>query len=296
MSVNGILNTIKPAGKSSFSMVSLVRRLSGERRVGHAGTLDKAAIGVLPVCMGKATRVVEFLSDSHKIYRAEIRLGIVTDTYDSDGRVVNENEYSTIECEQLERLLPSFTGSIEQIPPMYSAIKSNGTPLHWLARAGIEVERKPRPIDIYSIDMLEWRPPFFVIDVECGKGTYIRSLAHDIGKALGCGAHLFNLVRLKNGIFDIADGLTIEQLAEAFSGGYWRDILYPIDSVLSHLPTANVSGDTEKAIKSGVSVDLNIEKTFGVQWCRAYSEDGILIALLRYNTQNNKWHPQKVLA
>ena len=295
MSVDGILNIIKPVGKSSFSMVSLIRRLSGERRVGHAGTLDRAATGVLPVCLGKATRVVEFLSNSRKIYRAKMMLGVATDTYDTDGSIIAEEDCSSVEKSQLERLLSSFVGVIEQIPPMYSALKRDGIPLHRLARAGVEVERKPRKIDIYSIDLLEWQPPFFTIDVECGKGTYVRSLAYDIGQALGCGAHLASLVRLKNGVFDIADGLTIEQLEDAFNGGYWRDVLHPVDSVLTHMPAAIVSIDMEKDIKNGISVDLNVESGFDIDWCRVYTEDGELIALLRYKSSIGKWHPRKVL-
>jgi len=295
LSVDGILNTIKPAGKSSFAMISLIRRLSGERRVGHAGTLDKAASGVLPVCLGKATRVVEFLAKTHKIYRANIKLGVVTDTYDHAGNITEEKDCFNIEREQVERLLPSFVGNIEQVPPMYSAIKRDGMRLHQLARAGFEVERRPRKIDIYSIDLLDWQPPFFVIDVECGKGTYIRSLAYDIGQALGCGAHLFSLVRLKNGIFDIAEGLTVEQLDDAFNGGYWQDVLHPMDSVLVHMPAAVVDSHMEKEIRNGVSVDLNVEKDSDLDWCRAYSEGGELIALLRYKSSMDRWHPQKVL-
>jgi len=295
LSVDGILNIIKPAGKSSFSMISLIRRLSGERRVGHAGTLDKGAEGVLPVCLGKATRVVEFLSDSRKIYRAKIKLGVITDTYDADGCIIEEKDCSHVEHEQLERLIPSFVGAIEQVPPMYSALKRDGTPLHRLARAGIEVERQPRKIDIYSIDLLDWQPPFFSIDVECGKGTYIRSLAYDIGEKLGCGAHLASLVRLKNGVFNIDNGLTVEQLEDAFAGGYWQDVVYPMDSVLMHMPAAIVDEKSEKDIKNGISLDLNVESGSDIDWCRVYSEDGRLIALLNYDVANGKWHPRKVL-
>ncbi|MFC1998482.1 tRNA pseudouridine(55) synthase TruB [Chloroflexota bacterium] len=295
MSVDGILNTIKPSAMSSFAMVVLVRRLSGERRVGHAGTLDKGATGVLPVCLGKATRVVEFLSDSRKIYKAKIKLGVVTDTYDADGSIVEEKDYSHVEREQLERLLPSYIGKIEQVPPIYSALKRDGTPLHRLARAGVEVELKSRKIDIYGIDLLDWQPPYFTLDVECGKGTYIRSLAYDIGCALGCGAHLFSLIRLKNGIFNIDNGLTVAQLEDAFNRGYWQDVLHPIDSALMHMPAAIIDGQNEINIKNGVSLDLNIESAIDIDWCRAYSEDGRLIALLRYKSSIGKWHPQKVL-
>jgi tRNA pseudouridine55 synthase len=271
-----------------------VRRLSGERRVGHAGTLDKPATGVLPICLGKATRVVEFLTQGRKVYRAKVRLGIITDTYDADGSIIEEKDYSFVDKEQLERLIPSFVGSIKQVPPMYSALKREGTPLHRLARAGVEIERKPRDIDIYGIELLNWQPPFFTIDVECGKGTYIRSLAYDIGQALGCGAHLENLIRLKNGIFDMADGLTVEQFEDAFNAGNWQDVLHPIDSVLGHMPAATVDSDTQRNIKNGISIELQIKDCSDGQWCRAYSEDDRMIALLKYDVENGKWHPQKV--
>ncbi|MBT3363137.1 MAG: tRNA pseudouridine(55) synthase TruB [Chloroflexi bacterium] len=294
MSVDGIINAIKPHGMSSFAMVSLVRRVSGERRVGHAGTLDKPATGVLPICIGKATRVVEFLTAGRKVYRAKVKLGIVTDTYDGEGSIIEERDWSSIDKNQLERLLPSFIGTIKQVPPMYSALKRDGKPLHRLARAGVEIERKPRDIDIYSIDILDWQPPYFTIDVECGKGTYIRSLAYDIGQTLGCGAHLANLIRTRNGIFDMAGGLTVDQIEEVFSTGNWQDVLHPLDSVLGHMSPATVDSDTQKNIKNGISIELEVENPLDDQWCRVYSEDGRFIALLKYDQSEGKWHPSKV--
>ena len=275
-------------------MVSLVRRVSGERRVGHAGTLDKPATGVLPICIGKATRVVEFLTAGRKVYRAKVKLGIVTDTYDGEGSIIEERDWSSIDKNQLERLLPSFIGTIKQVPPMYSALKRDGKPLHRLARAGVEIERKPRDIDIYSIDILDWQPPYFTIDVECGKGTYIRSLAYDIGQTLGCGAHLANLIRTRNGIFDMAGGLTVDQIEEVFSTGNWQDVLHPLDSVLGHMSPATVDSDTQKNIKNGISIELEVENPLDDQWCRVYSEDGRFIALLKYDQSEGKWHPSKV--
>jgi tRNA pseudouridine55 synthase len=294
LSVDGIINAIKPHGMSSFAMVSLVRRVSGERRVGHAGTLDKPATGVLPICIGKATRVVEFLTAGRKVYRAKVKLGIVTDTYDGEGSIIEERDWSSIDKNQLERLLPSFIGTIKQVPPMYSALKRDGKPLHRLARAGVEIERKPRDIDIYSIDILDWQPPYFTIDVECGKGTYIRSLAYDIGQTLGCGAHLANLIRTRNGIFDMAGGLTVDQIEEVFSTGNWQDVLHPLDSVLGHMSPATVDSDTQKNIKNGISIELEVENPLDDQWCRVYSEDGRFIALLKYDQSEGKWHPSKV--
>ena len=294
MSIDGILNIIKPAGMSSFAIVSMVRSASGQRRVGHAGTLDRSAGGVLPVCLGRATRVIEFMSDVHKTYRAKVRLGVVTDTYDADGSVVEESDCSSVSREQLERLIPSFVGAIEQVPPMYSALKVGGTRLHKLARAGVEVELKSRQIDIYRIDLTCWEPPHFSIDVECGKGTYIRSLAYDIGRALGCGAHLAGLIRTRNGVFDIAEGFTVGQVRDAFAEGRWRDVLQPIDSVLQHMPAVVVDKPAEKDIAHGVPADLNVDGGRDTGWCRAYSADGGLIALLRYDVKRGNWHPQKV--
>jgi tRNA pseudouridine55 synthase len=294
LSIDGILNIIKPAGMSSFAVVSMVRALSGERRVGHAGTLDRSASGVLPVCLGKATRVIEFMSDVHKTYRAKIRLGVITDSYDADGNVIEESDCSSVTREQLECLIPSFVGTIEQVPPMYSALKLGGMRLHKLARAGVEVELKSRQINIYRIELLNWEPPHFSIDVECGKGTYIRSLAHDIGRALGCGAHLAGLVRSKNGVFDVAEGFTVKQIRDAFTEGRWRDVLQPIDSVLQHMPSVVVDKSAGKNISNGVSTDLNVDGGRDTGWCRAYSAEGGLIALLKYDVEWGNWHPKKV--
>jgi len=188
--VDGILNINKPRDRTSFSVVAMVRRLSGERRVGHAGTLDPAATGVLPVCLGQGTRVTEYLVDAAKTYRAQIELGVATDTYDASGKITEQGDPSGISREQVESALASFRGTIQQIPPMYSAVKHLGQPLYKLARSGIEVERKSRRAEIYRLEITDWQLPVVTIEVECSKGTYIRSLAYDLGRSLGCGAHL----------------------------------------------------------------------------------------------------------
>ena len=186
--MDGILNINKPLGKTSFSIVSMVKRLSGESRVGHAGTLDPAASGVLPVCLGQGTRVIEFLLDAPKAYRAEIEFGVVTDTDDATGKIISRGDPSGINRRKLLSALDSFRGLISQTPPMYSAVKHHGKPLYKLARQGIEVERKSRLRWIYRLELTSWQPPLATIEVECSKGTYIRSLAHDLGQLLGCGA------------------------------------------------------------------------------------------------------------
>ncbi|MGB2885276.1 MAG: tRNA pseudouridine(55) synthase TruB, partial [Dehalococcoidia bacterium] len=190
MAIDGILNLDKPRGKTSFEVVAVVRRVSGERRVGHGGTLDPEATGVLPIYLGQGTRLVEFLVDARKVYQAEIELGISTDTYDATGRIVGRGDTSALTREDVEAATYSFKGSVEQVPPMYSAVKHQGVPLYRWARAGIELPRKTRKVEFYRIEVLEWRPPLLSLEVECSKGTYIRSLAHDLGAKLGCGAHL----------------------------------------------------------------------------------------------------------
>ena len=301
--MDGILNINKPAGKTSFSIVAMVRRWAGERRVGHAGTLDPAATGVLPVCLGKATRVVEFLVDTTKTYRAQIELGVTTDTYDASGKITQQGDASTISREQVETTLNSFCGLIQQIPPMYSAVKYQGKPLYELARAGITVERKSRPTKIHRLELIEWQPPIATIEVVCGKGTYIRSLAHDLGQILGCGATLKSLVRLRCGLFDIRDAVSVPQLEDAFRCGYWEHLVHPVDSVFSQWRAMIVSDEQEQAIRNGRPVvlggDVNVnrqaltESSFG-DCCCAYTRDGCLLGVLRFNPEREHWQPVKV--
>jgi len=301
--MDGILNISKPKDRTSFSIVVMVKRLSGEQRVGHAGTLDPAATGVLPVCLGQGTRVVEFLVDTTKVYRAEIELGVATDTYDASGKVIQMTDYSGISQCQLESALTSYCGLIEQTPPMYSAVKYKGKPLYQLARAGIAVERKSRPTKIHKLELIDWQPPIFTIEVVCGKGTYIRSLAHDLGQTMGCGANLKSLVRLRCGPFDIKDAISLPQLEDAFDYGYWRRFVYPIDTVLSHWP-AIVVGDTDgQAIRNGRPLSLENNNCPGQYLpvlapekthCRAYALDGRFLGVLRFNAERGQWQPEKV--
>ena len=307
--MNGILNINKPYGKTSFDIVATVRGLTGERRVGHAGTLDPAATGVLPVCLGQGTRVIEFLVDSTKTYQAQIELGMATDTYDASGKVTQKGDISGIDQAQLELALASFCGLIQQIPPMYSAVKHQGKPLYEWARAGIEVERKSRWAKIYRIELLDWQPPVVTVEVVCGKGTYIRSIAHDMGQALGCGANLKSLIRLRCGLFDIKDAVSVSQLDDALYHGHWQHLVYPIDSVLSHWTAMVVSEVTSQAIRNGGSFTLDRTDSIGgtgylaqssPDWadaggyCRAYTADGCFLAVLRFNLGKGQWCPEKV--
>jgi len=291
--VDGILNIDKPQGITSYRVVALVKRLSGERRVGHAGTLDPLATGVLPVCLGQATRIVEFLADATKTYRAEIELGVTTDTYDASGRVIRRESPSGIGREQVETALASFRGLIRQTPPMYSAIRHQGKKLYQLARAGITVERKSRPVSIHRLVLADFQPPLVTIEVECGKGTYIRSLAHDLGQILGCGASLNSLVRRRYGPFDISNAVTVPQLEDAFRCGHWERLLHPMDFVLSTWPAAAVDEATEQAIRNGAPVALPLEPSGGSR-CRAYTADGRFLGVLRLDPGKGQWHPDKV--
>jgi tRNA pseudouridine55 synthase len=291
--VDGILNINKPRGRTSFSVVSMVKRLSGERRVGHGGTLDPAASGVLPIGLGQGTRVIEFLLDAPKAYRAEIEFGVVTDTDDATGNIISRGDPSGIGREQLLEALNSFCGLVSQTPPMYSAVKHRGKPLYKLARLGIEVERKSRLRWIYHLELKSWQPPLATIEVECGRGTYIRSLARDLGQRLGCGASLKSLVRLRCGFFAISDAVSLPQLEDAFRYGYWQQFIYPIDFVLLHWAAVVVDNTGEADIRNGRPLVLAGGDSSGER-CRAYTRDGLFLGVLRFNSETGQWQPEKV--
>ncbi len=294
--MDGILNIAKPQGITSFGVVAMVRRLTGERRVGHAGTLDPEASGVLAVGIGRGTRVIEFLMDARKTYRARIRLGRATDTYDAAGRTLEERDASSVSETDFRGALDQFRGEISQTPPMYSALKRRGRPLYELARAGIEVERAARRVTIYRLELIAWEPALATIEVECSKGTYIRSLAHDLGQALGCGAHLESLVRLAVGPFTIDEAISLGRLEEACREGNWQNLAHPIDSALSHLPAVVVGEEQGRFIENGRPVAIDYEAGTGKPVnLRAYSLDGRFLGVLRFNAEIGLWHPRKVL-
>jgi tRNA pseudouridine55 synthase len=298
--LDGIININKPKGKTSFSVVARIRKLSGERRVGHAGTLDPDATGVLPVCLGQGTRVIEFLVNTTKTYRARIEFGRATDTYDGSGQITHEGDISDVNKRRVEAALDGFRGRIEQTPPMYSAVKHGGQPLYKLARAGITVERKKRTALIHRLELTLWRKPLATVEVECSKGTYVRSLAHNLGEHLGCGAFLKSLVRTRCGIFDIGEAISLPQFEEAHRHGYWEQYLLPIDSVLQDLPTIVIDEDGEKAFKTGRPInpgenDTGNNKDSSSRYCRAYSQDGRFLGILRRSKSQGVWEPKKVM-
>jgi tRNA pseudouridine55 synthase len=275
--------------------------------VGHAGTLDPIATGVLPVCLGQGTRVIEFLLDATKTYQAQIELGVATDTYDASGRVIQREDPSGISREQVESVLTSFCGLIQQTPPMYSAVRYQGQRLYKLARAGIKVNRKSRPAKIYRLVLIDWQPPLLTIEVECGKGTYLRSLAHDLGQSLGCGANLKSLIRLSYGPFTVKEAISLPQLESAFHHGYWQQFIHPPDTVLLHWKAVVISDTTGELIKKGAPVTLDKTNSiighcqpspaipsFTETRCRAYTLNGDFLGVLRFNPERGQWQPQKV--
>jgi len=299
--LDGILNINKPPGKTSYGVVAMVKRMSGERHVGHAGTLDPDATGVLPVCLGRGTRIIEFLVDTTKTYRAQIELGKATDTYDGSGRITQEGDPSGIDCARLESAFEPFRGIIQQTPPMYSAVKHRGQPLYKLARAGISVERKSRTVKIHRLELVDWQPPLATVEIECSKGTYIRSLANDLGQSLGCGAYLKGLVRTRCGIFDIKDAIPMSQFEEACRQGYWENFLYPIDIVLQDFSAIVIDDTAEEAMRKGSPLSLeqndsqNDNESSRQRYCRAYSQDGRFLGILQRVPDKGIWQPKKVI-
>jgi tRNA pseudouridine55 synthase len=293
--LDGILNLDKPPGMTSHDVVDAVRRVAGQRKVGHAGTLDPMATGVLLVCLGKATRVAEYLMAGQKRYRATITLGASTDTYDAEGEIVSSGGRTDFCRAEIEAALAAFVGRIEQVPPMYSAIKRYGQPLHRLARQGKVVEREPRPVEIGEIILLDWTAPTLIVEVVCSPGTYIRSLAHDLGQRLTSGAHLAGLARLRSGRFVLEDAVSLERLEEAFQHGQVGRYLLPLDEALFDWPALVLGADDARRITQGQALPAESPQTVGDKaLCRAYSLDGDFLAILAYHAATGRWRPEKV--
>ncbi|MFA5835825.1 MAG: tRNA pseudouridine(55) synthase TruB [Bellilinea sp.] len=290
-SISGVLVVDKPVGLTSHDVVQIIRRGTFIRRAGHTGTLDPRASGVLVVLLGPAVRLSEYVSASDKRYQAVIQLGKTTDTYDADGQVLTSNPVDNITEAQFEEALQQFVGEIEQVPPPYSAIKIKGRKAYEMARNGEEFDLQPRKINVYSLELLEWAPPEAVIDVYCSSGTYIRSLANDLGKVLGCGAHLVGLRRTKSGRFTLRDAVPLRKLREAFDDGTWSQYVIPAAEALSDWPSIELSEANVDAIRHGHRIpgELGIGKM-----ARGISEQGDLVALLEFDPASNEWQPKKV--
>jgi len=250
--MNGLLLVDKPCGITSFDVVRKVRRWCGLRQVGHCGTLDPSATGVLPVAIGSATRLVEYLMAGDKEYVAILRLGTVTDTQDGDGQILETRPWNNIDRSTLEAAVAGFVGPIQQIPPMHSALKRDGVPLYRLARQGIQVEREPREVRIDSIEMLDVAMPDVTLRITCGKGTYIRTLCHDLGQALGCGAHMAVLRRTRCGVFRVEQCHPVDQLETIAAAGGTLPVVASA-AALAAWPGLQVHADAMPRLANGVA-------------------------------------------
>ena len=274
---NGILVIDKSAGWTSQDVAAKLRGVFHERRVGHGGTLDPMATGVLPVFIGRATRAAEFLESAEKEYVAGLRLGVVTDTQDTSGTVLETNS-ACVTRAQLEAALRQFLGPIEQIPPMYSAIKINGQKLYELARRGQEVARRPRSITIHALELLEGESADWTIRVRCSKGTYVRTLCHDLGRALGCGGCMSSLRRTRAGSFTLAQAVTMQQVLDFAAGQDPQQLLMPVDAVFAAHPPLIVTLGQAAKLKNGAQVK---DWQFQPGTYRVYAEDGEFLLLGR---------------
>jgi tRNA pseudouridine55 synthase len=282
----------KSAGMTSHDAVLRVRRLTGLRKVGHAGTLDPMATGVLLLCLGRATRVAEYLVAGRKQYRAVVRFGISTDTYDADGSVTRSVEIPQLHQDQIADALASFQGAIQQIPPPYSAIHRKGQRLYELARRGIPVQVPPRTVEIDRIELIDWESPHLTIDVTCSPGTYIRSLAHDLGQRLDVGGHLAALTRVASGSWRLEDATKLGEFEQAVEVGHWVHLLRPLDTALQDFERVDLPADLAHRVSQGQAVLL--DQPSQVPLIRAYAPDNKLVAVLQPSRKPGFWQPKKV--
>ena len=274
---NGILVIDKSAGWTSQDVAAKLRGVFHERRVGHGGTLDPMATGVLPIFIGRATRAAEFLESAEKEYVAGLRLGVVTDTQDTSGNIL-ETHPVAVTREEVQAALRQFLGPIEQIPPMYSAIKINGQKLYELARRGQEVERKPRSITIHELELLEGADADYLLRVRCSKGTYVRTLCHDLGRALGCGGCMSSLRRTRAGSFTLSQAVTMQQVLNFAAEQAPQALLMPVDAVFSMHPPLIVTMGQAAKLKNGAQIK---DWQFRPGTYRVYAEDGEFLLLGR---------------
>lgn len=274
---------------TSHDVVAKIRRTLHIKRVGHAGTLDPLATGVLVVCIGEATRLSDFVMHSQKTYHAKIHFGETTETYDAEGDVITHSDISHLTQAHIEAILPQFTGDIEQIPPMYSAIKKDGKKLYELARAGESITLEPRRVTIHQLTITQFISPVADVEVVCGSGTYIRSLAHDMGQVLGVGAHLAGLVRTRSGTFDIQQS---HHLDDVMNHPNPESCLVDEQIALAHLPAIQLDATDTEHILHGRTPQHAAQPTADLG--RAYTPNGAFIALLR--AENHQWKPYKVFS
>ncbi len=283
--VDGILLLDKPLGISSNAALQKVRYLFKAKKAGHTGSLDPLATGVLPICFGQASKVTPYLLDADKSYRCTAQLGTTTTTGDKEGEVLKEREVSSFSEKDVEAVLKTFRGDIQQIPPMYSALKHNGQPLYKLARQGIDIKRKPRDVTIHKLILIEKSEDTITLDVRCSKGTYIRTLAQDIGEALGFGAHLSMLRRTKVSPFNCDKLYTIEDIEKLAESGTLEEALLPIDSALKELPALKLTEEETQLMCNGIKVKRS--DTPNSDMIRLYNQNDTFIGIGKYS-KNDK--------
>ena len=295
--INGILNVYKEAGFTSHDVVAKLRGICRQKKIGHTGTLDPEAVGVLPVCLGSGTKLCDMLTDKSKEYEAVLLLGQVTDTQDVTGTVLEEHEV-TVDEEQAVEAIRSFVGAYEQIPPMYSALKVNGKRLYELARAGKEVERKGRPEEIHSIEILSVSLPEITFRVACSKGTYIRTLGHDIGQKLGCGGTMKSLKRTRVGIFTIDGALKLSRLEELAAQGLLEEKVIPVEAMFTELPALTVKDAFARLIENGNAfypgqAEESVRTPDGGQ-VRVYDRKGRFYGIYAFSEEKERYQPVKM--
>lgn len=296
--INGVINIYKEKGFTSHDVVAKLRGILHQKKIGHTGTLDPDAQGVLPVCLGRATKLCDMLTDKSKIYEAEVLLGTVTDTQDSTGTVLSQQEVHVTE-DEIRSVLASFEGEQMQIPPMYSALKVNGKRLYELAREGIEVERKARKVHFYEITLLEVNLPRFKVRVHCSKGTYIRTLCYDVGEKLNCGACMDSLLRTKVERFCLADSYKLGQVEELMHAGRIMDAVTPIDQMFSEYAAVQVPAELERMIYNGnrflaalLKEEAASSRTQG--WYRVYDSGSRFQGIYEYRAEEDMFLPVKM--
>lgn len=274
-SVNGILVVDKPTGITSYDVVRELKRGIKGVKIGHLGTLDPLATGVLPILLGEGTKLAPFLEDGKKVYEATLHLGVTTDTQDGEGERLKEEDLGNynLSAQRVEEMIQRFRGTIQQIPPIYSAIKHKGKPLYQFARSGGEVERGPREVEIYELRIETLNPPYLRLHVECSKGTYVRTVAHDIGEELGCGAHLVELRRTQSGPFLLKDALPLEDIKKLMEAGELEDRILPLSHAVGFLPAVEVGEELALRAHQGQALPLE-----GLPL--EHEEDGDLVRVL----------------
>lgn len=296
----GYLNINKPQGWTSTDVVRKLKGITRSKKIGHGGTLDPLATGVLPICVGAATRFADTVLLGTKSYRITMELGSSTNTYDSTGDTTAEADWSNETLDQVTAILPQFSGKYDQVPPMFSALHHEGKRLYELAREGIEVERPARPVEVMDLKLVSFEGPEIVLEVVCGHGFYARTLAHDIGEGLGTHAHLTALVRTHAGVFKLEDTVTIDEVSTAADAGDWRTVAMPIDTTLQHLGETKLNENFVEMVKQGRQLaigDIGKSGDYGSgDRIRAYTPDGELLAILIFEPEKLGWRPEKVLA